>query len=153
MPPALICGPNEVLALVDSGSSVNAAWVSKHFPEYARFIEETMASRRGDTATTAGGHTLRHKGKCRISATCSGQDFSTAFRDMEVEMPILSMRKITKEYGNVTFTEDGGYIQHRGTGSVIHFHEWEGTYFMKLQVGQPEQLQLLGQPGFHRPGP
>ena len=31
----LECGPDEVLCRVDSGSSINAAWVEKQFPQYA----------------------------------------------------------------------------------------------------------------------
>ena len=32
-PAQLGCGPDEILCLVDSGSTVNAAWIEKHFPE------------------------------------------------------------------------------------------------------------------------
>ena len=40
MPAQLICGPDEILCLVDSGSTVNAAWIEKHLPAY-----ETWSSR------------------------------------------------------------------------------------------------------------
>ena len=70
LPEALKCKSNEILCLVDSGSTINAAWIEKHFPQYAHLVQPTAASRSGDFATTAGGQKLMNKGKCTIGATC-----------------------------------------------------------------------------------
>ena len=63
MPAELVCRKGEVLCLVDSGSTINAAWIEKHFAEYAHLIQKTSASMRGDTATTAGGQKMVNKGR------------------------------------------------------------------------------------------
>ena len=47
------CAADEVWALVDSGSTINAADILKHFPEYAKFIKRSKAQSRGEVATTA----------------------------------------------------------------------------------------------------
>ena len=144
-PAALVCGPGEVLCLVDSGSTINAAWIEKHFPEYIGLIKQTRRSLNGDYATTAGGQKLYNKGTCDIGGTVEGMNFRAKFRDMEVEIPILSVRKIVKGNNDVSFTEDGGWIRNRQTGALMHFYEYEGVYFIKLRVDAIADL------GFARP--
>ena len=51
---------DEMLALVDSGSTLNAADIAKHFPAFADRIVSSKAQLQGETATTAGGHQLRN---------------------------------------------------------------------------------------------
>ena len=66
---------------------------------------------------------------------------------MEVELPILSVRKMVKRGNDVRFVPDGGTITHRDTGRSIKFHEHEGVYFLKLKVAGPDadsgQLDLV----------
>ena len=146
----LICGPDEVLCLVDSGSTINAAWIEKHFPQYAKMIHSTEASRRGDTATTACGMELKNKGRCAVHGTVDDLPFSVAFKDMEVELPILSVRKMVRRNNDVRFSGKGGTIRNKNTGRVLKFYEHEGVYFLKLKVNGPDAD--LGQAGFTRPG-
>jgi hypothetical protein len=157
MPAELICGPDETLCLMDSGSTVNAAWIEKHFPGYLSRVTETPASRRGDSATTACGKKLINKGRCIIHATAQGESFAIAFKDMETELPILSVRKIVKKGCNdVRFKQGGGSIRNRQSGKVVKFFEHEGVYFIKLKIKDPNDLGPVNEPRetpvFHRLG-
>jgi hypothetical protein len=160
MPPDLVCRPGETLCLVDSGSTVNAAWIEKHFPAYAHLVKQTPASLRGDTATTACGKQLANKGRCVIRANVQGEDFTVAFKDMETDLPILSVRKMVKQDNTVNFRNGGGTITNNKTHRVVRFFEHEGVYFIKLKIDDPELMNIAGatsnrgQPpmGFHRQG-
>jgi len=154
MPSELVCELDEVLCLVDSGSTVNAAWIAKHFPAYALLVQQTAASLKGDGATTACGKKLLNKGRCVVGATAQGLDFSVAFKDMETELPILSVRKMVKNENDVKFEEGGGFIRNRRSGRVLRFFEHEGVYFIKLKVKDPAFLEIVSPntQGFHRQG-
>ena len=154
MPAELICGMDEVLCLVDSGSTVNAAWISKHFPAYAALVQQTAASLQGDGATTACGRKLLNKGRCVVGATCQGSDFSVAFKDMETDLPILSVRKMIKMGSDVEFHDGGGSIRNRRTGLSLIFYEHEGVYFIKFKIKDPALLDVMApdHQGFQRQG-
>ena len=155
MPDELVCEIDEVLCLVDSGSTVDAAWIAKHFPAYAKLVKATNASRRGDSATTAGGHKLINKGRCVVDATAQDVPFPVAFKDMETELPILSVRKMVKRNNDVQFQKRGGVIRNRDTGKSVQFYEHEGVYFLKLKVNDPHLDSLLKRksaPVFAGPG-
>ena len=156
-PNFLQCGPGEVLCLVDSGSTVNAAWIARHFPAFTSKVQPTPASERGDTATTACGKQLRNKGRVVIPAKVAGKAFPVAFKDMEVEMPILSVRKMVKRRNVVRFADGGGTIRNSQTGRTIRFYEHEGVYFLKLKVDDVTDMVIDDdpmevEPGFTRPG-
>ena len=142
MPVELICGPDETLCLMDSGSTVNTAWIAKHFPAYARLVQSTPASRGGDYATTAGGQKLMNKGRCVVKATAGGEEFSPAFKDMETELPILSVRKIVRQNNDVQFGRRGGTIKNRRSGKSIEFYEYQGVDFLKLKVPNPDLMDV-----------
>ena len=149
-PIELECNADEVLCLVDSGSTINAAWVEKHVPQYSGHVKDTVKSLRGDHATTAGGAKLFNKGRVTIDSSADSMPFPINFKDMEVELPILSVRKMVKRGNDVRFVPDGGTITHRDTGRSITFHEHEGVYFLKLKVAGPDADS--GQLDFVRPG-
>ena len=149
-PVELECDANEVLCLVDSGSTINAANVEKHFPSYKQFVRETRKSKSGDFARTACGKKLFNRGRCDIRGSADGEEFPVAFKDMKVEMPILSVRKIVKKNNRVCFQDGGGYIRNQTSGRRIRFYEFEGVYFLKLRTDQPSSD--TGQVDFHRPG-
>ena len=143
MPDELVCADDEVLCLVDSGSTINAAWIEKHFPSYAKLVQKTPASMRGDTATTAGGQKLVNKGRCSVHGMVDNHEFPIAFKDMETELPILSVRKMVKRNNEVKFKKDGGFIRNRDTGRLLKFHEHEGVYFLKLKVLDPSSINMF----------
>ena len=53
---------DEMLCLVDTGSSLHAADADVHFPGYAFTARPSTASRKGHAATSAGGHRLENLG-------------------------------------------------------------------------------------------
>ena len=115
-----------------------------------KLIQSTKASARGDYATTACGKTLYNRGKCIVKGTVDGDEFCVPFKDMDVELPILSVRKIVKRRNSVRFNQRGGTIKCLDTGRILKFYEHEGVYFIKLKVTDPaiDPQQL----GFARPG-
>ena len=150
LPPALICGPGEILCLVDSGASMNAAWIEKHFPGFLQLLRSTDSNRY--SATTAGGGVLTDKGSCSVSGSIDGLPSKINFRDMEVEMPILSVRKMVKNHHRVQFQDKGGYIENIKTGRRISFHEHAGVYYLKLKVDDMDLIVKDNESGFPRPG-
>lgn len=64
---------DEMVALVDSGSTLNAAHIAKHFKRYIDRIVASRAQAMGESATTAGGHKLVNEGRCRVEATVDGE--------------------------------------------------------------------------------
>ena len=149
-PAELECDENEVLCLVDSGSTVNAAWISRHFPQYSAMVKPTPSSERGEGATTACGRELLNKGRCVVSGSVQDSPYKIAFKDMEVEIPILSVRKMVRRNNQVKFNNRGGTITNKTSGRQIRFHEHEGVYFLKLKVDGPDAD--TSQLGFTRPG-
>ena len=91
-PVELECSAGEFLRLVDSGSTINAAWIGKHVPQYVDVAVPTPASERGDFTTTAGGDTLFNKGRCLIKGQVQDQSIPVESKDMEVELTIVSVK-------------------------------------------------------------
>ena len=108
--PGIPCEQNEAVALVDSGSTINATWIKDHFAEYADRIIASMASSRGEEATTAGGHQLKNEGRCRVVATVDRHDFPMPFQNMQVDIPILIVRKYVKSGFSFHFSDEGDYM-------------------------------------------
>jgi len=145
MPQELVCGDNEILCLVDSGSTINAAWIEKHFPAYFEYVKTKGNAGEDRTATTACGKILHEKGRCTVFGKIAGSQTSIDFRDMEVEMPILSVRKMIKKRNLVQFEDDGGFIKNQDTGRTTKFYECDGAYFLKLRIDDPSVAeQWLG---------
>ena len=144
---------DEVLVLMDSGSTINVAKVKKHFPAYADLVVPSSGSMSGETATTACGKRLTNRGKCRIRGKSDNQELVIPFQDMDVELPIVSVRKCVKSGKDVNFFEGGGELKDRSTGKTIRNHEIDGTYFMKLKVHDPIVDVVQVAPVFSRQGP
>ena len=58
---------DEVLMLVDSGTTIHASWIKKHVPQYAGSIRRPKAQDLGISATSAGVHDLKYEGKRRVA--------------------------------------------------------------------------------------
>ena len=94
-----------------------------------------------------------NKGRCVVKATAQGSDFHVAFKDMETELPILSVRKMVKKENDVNFHPGGGSIVNRRTGRALKFFEHDGVYFIKLKVCDPSWfLDAPDDEDFHRQG-
>ena len=125
---------DECLALVDSGSTINAADIKKHFPQYASRIVTSKDQMMGNSATTAGGHQLPNLGRCRVDATVEGHNFPVPFQNLKVDVPIISVKKYLRNGYDFHFTEEGGYMRCRLNNRVFQFIEAEDAYWIKLQI-------------------
>ena len=65
---------------------MNAAWIKKHFPDYAKYIISSKQQVRGDVATTAGGHELKHKDRCKINTTIDDFEVPIAISNLKVDV-------------------------------------------------------------------
>ena len=144
MPTELRCQDGEVLCLVDSGATINAAWIDRHFPSYSHLVQPTEASLRGDGARTACGQELLNKGRCVVHGKAQGTSLNMAFKDMETEVPIISVRKMVKKGNDVQFGAGGGTITNRSTGRRLRLYEHDGVYFLKINVTDPSLLVDTG---------
>ena len=93
---------------------------------------------------------MYNMGRVEIDGTVDGKPFPINFEDMQVELLILSVRKMIMNQNDVHFVHEGGWIQHRDTGRVIKFYEHEGVHFMKFKVAGPHDGP--SQLSFTRPG-
>ena len=132
--PDIPLADDEIWALVDSGSTLNAAWIKKHFAAYARFVVSSKQQIRGDVATTAGGHELKHKGRCKVNTMIDDHEMPIVFSNLKVDVPILSVRRMVKLGNDVILTETGGSITNKLTGQKLTFIEADGTYWIKLEI-------------------
>ena len=128
----------EVLVLMDSGSTIDVAKIKEHFSAYSHMIVPSSGSLSGETATTACGKLLRNNGKCTIHGTLDNQNITVPFQDMDVQLPIISVRKCVKSGKDVRFFPGGGELKDRQTGKTIKIYEIDGTYFIKLKVDPPD---------------
>lgn len=75
---------------------------------------------------------------------------------LPLEMPILSVRKIIRKGNYVTFRNGGRYSKNVKTGKRLYFVEWQGVYFIKVQVKAPSPGKasegFKHMSGFSRPG-
>ena len=94
-----------------------------------------------------------NKGRVVVKATADGHDFSHAFKDMETELPILSVRKIVRNNNDVLFRQGGGIIKGRANGQTIQFYEFQGVYFVKLKVSDPSAMLIDDPPPSSSPQP
>ena len=92
-----------VYIMKDSGASLHAGSLKKHFPRHLLRISE--GQRRGDYALTANGRKLFNNSEFTVKGTCDGVNMSLNFTDMDVDLPVSSVRQFVKSGYEVTFNE------------------------------------------------
>ena len=143
-----------VYIMMDSGASINAAKLSKHVP-FARLFE-SEGQKKGEFAQTATGEKIYNKGKFRVEGFVDGHPVSLGFVNMDVDIPVASVRQFISTGHDVRFMEGGGFVQHRETGSKISFMELGGVYFLKMRMkdlGPSYVSSTKATAGFARPVP
>ena len=110
-----------VYIMMDSGASINAARRDKHFP-WAKLCA-SEGQKRGEFAQTANGQKLFNKGKFRVEGNVDGHTVSLGFVNMDVDIPVVSVRQFIGTGHDVHFLEGGGYVEHRDSGAQIRFME------------------------------
>ena len=113
--------------------------VGRDCPKYVKHVHETAASRRGAGAECANGGFIKERGEVKIHVEIDGEQHVIPFKDMDVSMPIASMRRTVKCGNRLVIDEDGGSITNKITKKVIKLHERQGTYFFKCKILPPSR--------------
>ena len=126
------CDNDEILAMIDSGSFTHAADADAHLPGHEVLPPGPRELRR--KAETACGGILDIKGLVNVEAEANGHNLSIKFSHMNVNTPIISVRKLVKDGYEIYICDGGGFIRHTETGKLMYFMEHQGVYYMKLKI-------------------
>ena len=141
---------DEFLAMLDSGSFLHAVNASEVLPLHK--INPPGPRERRRQAETACGGILEILGTVDFDAEVDGHQVGVRFNHMNVNSPILSVRRLVKDGHEVYIGKGGGFVRHLETGRRLTFFEYQGVYYMKMKVTmsrflsgrEPEQVILLG---------
>lgn len=142
-------GPGEIYMLMDSGAGCNGGKCAKLFPKYR--VKDHTKDRPQHNVVSACGTKMPHRGHINLSVEIGGEDHMIPMDDIDVDLPILSVRRIVRQGNLVKFRRGGGYIRNATTGTRLHFVERQGVYFIKVKVKDPSPDDKAGQV-FARPG-
>lgn len=143
-----------VYITMDGGASIGAAKLSKHCPVARLFQSE--GQKKGDFAQTATGEVIYNEGKSRVEGFVDGHTVTLGFVNMDVSIPVASVRQFISTGHDVNFVRGGCCVQHRESGSKIRVMELDGVFFMKMlmkHVGPHSEDENKPKAGFARPVP
>ena len=86
---------------MDSGASMHAAWMQKHFP--GPFVRRSVGQKNGEFAHTANGKRLYNEGEFEVSGECDGILMGLNFTNMQVDIPVASVRTFVASGNDVSF--------------------------------------------------
>ena len=139
---------NEFVSVLDSGSVETVANAKETFPKHR--IQESAGSKRGVNYVAADGGLMPNKGEVNVTLKAEN---GVVLKDMkwqhaDVNMPIMSVRRLCKRGSRVEFHRRGGTIT-LPDGNVIPFEKINGVYFVKLLIEPPDGsgLQPFGGQG------
>ena len=137
------------MCLVDSGSFTHAINAEEDLPEFE--ILPLKASQIGRDGESACGEIMHRRGRMKTQGSVEGIPLALTWDVMSVKVPILSVRKLVRDAHNVFFQRYGGHIKNLVTGARIPFFEYQGVYYLKYKIQQPNEAP--SEPGFGRPVP
>ena len=140
-----------VYIMMDSGATMHAAWMQKHFPGHV--VRQSVGQKNGEFAHPANGERLYNEGEFEVSGECDGILMGLHFTNMQVDIPIASVRRFVASGNDVSFYEGGGCIQNRKSGATGKCLEMGGVYFLKLKLKQPTKVGAKSKLDFARPAP
>ena len=119
-------------ALVDTGSSINAADCPKVIP--GAVVQPSPSNK--STYATANGGQLKNRGQVTTQArTQEGHNRTIVWQNVEIDMPILSTSGLCPEDGDlVGYHNKGGVIYNHKTRHIGKFVREGNVYFMKVLV-------------------
>ena len=128
--------PGEQWVMIDSGANVDAADIGKHFPEYKHLVEPM---RDGTGAECASGNVVKCRGRVKVDGSMDGQSTSITFRDMDIRMPIASLKgRVQGKNGfDIFITDDGAIMRHRVSGKLVRLYDRGGVYFCNFRTKLP----------------
>ena len=126
----------EFISCVDSGSVATVANAKKTFPNEK--VEPSKASTNGVAYVAADGGLMPNRGEVTVNVVAGDVDLGPMkWQDADVNMPILSVRRIAKKGSRVSFWDGGGVIK-LPDGTKVPFYEYQGVYLIKLAVKPPD---------------
>ena len=140
-----------VYIMMDSGASLHAGDLEKHFPGHLLTITEE--SLRGDFACTANGDKLYNMGKFAVRGSCNGVSVVLNFTNMKVDVPVASVRTFVRSGNDVEFFEGGGIVRNRENGAKLPFIEMGGVYFLQLKIKPPKNSKWADEMNMDSPEP
>ena len=81
-----------------------------------------------------------------------GHPVNLGFANMDVDIPVVSVRQFISSGHDVHFLEGGGFVKHRDSGLKIRFMELGGVYFSKMKLHECYDGGHADS-GFARPAP
>ena len=111
--------PDEKLCMADSGSTCHAINAEVESPDH--YVEPLADVDQGRDAESACGGVIKRKGKVKTRGTVEGKALNIKWNAMDVEIPILSVRRLVHDGHNVDFRRYGGYVKNLRTGERIPF--------------------------------
>ena len=128
-------GPDEIWCMVDSGAGVHGAKTC-HFSRYK--VQPNVASKRSYTCVAACGTIMSRKSEMRVNAEIGGERHRVNFDDIQIDTPVISVRKILRHGSHVRMMKNDGYIKNKYTGKRLPFVVRQGVYFIKLKILDPD---------------
>ena len=135
--------------MMDSGASIHAVWMQKHLPGHV--VRQSIGQKNGECAHTANGERLYNEAEFEVSGECDGILIGLNFTNMQVDIPVASVRRLVASGNDVSFYEGGGCIRNRKSGTTAKFLEMGGVYFLKLKLKQRTKGGVKSKPDFVRP--
>ena len=129
------CAPDETLCMVDSGASARATHAETDLPHQE--LVAIGAHERSPGDESACGGIMRCLGRVKTQGTVEGIPLNIAWQSMTVKVQILSVRKLVRDKHHVRFHEGGGYIRNLQTNQRIPFFEYQGVYYLKMNISPP----------------
>ena len=142
---------DHVWALMDSGSFVNIANHSKHFPNSK--LRPSELQRQGNRCAAANGSEIAMKEEMVVKAyTDNGDKAQVTFQNGDVHLPILSVARLSDHHYTL-FHDTGGTLTHRKSKRQTKFVKKDGVYFIRLRVPNGKGRDTgPNSSDFHRPG-
>ena len=126
---------------IDSGASESVT-NRNTAPQYK--IERPAGPERDTQYIMANGEVTNNFGEKRIPVyTNEGESCLLRMQVTDVRKSLLSVGKVCDAGHTVTFTREGGYMEHVKSGSRTHFQRTGGTYSLSLEIA--EQADFIGQ--------
>ena len=122
-----------VWVMMDSGAGNHVRAPEKHVAEYTLHTDKPS-----NKFVTATGQVVPNKGEkhTRIR-TSEGSICNVTFQCADVDMPVLSTRKLCESGHEVLYKHNGGLTIDTKTGQTTKFVMRAGVYYLKLRVLKP----------------
>ena len=122
--------------MIDSGSVVTGANADKVFPNHP--VHASKAQKEGVVYTSASGGTMPNLGEVKVDLVAEhGTKLENLkWQNVDVNVPILSVKHLARKGAKVTFWNGGGVVK-LPNKDRIPFWETGGVYFVKMKKLPP----------------